>query len=722
MKIWNSLGPATFHPRMLLFLARFLTSTTDFGKASEIPKTTMLRTTKEDVPDYCNQNVVQSNRLPARSYFLPNASLLLNGLWKFNYAATPLLAPNPKSEDIQWDDIEVPGHWQLQGHGHPHYTNVMFPFAVKPPFAPAENPVGTYKRSFRIPSNWEEPYQLRLRFDGVDSAFHLFVNDKEVGYSQGSRNAAEFDVTAYVSKEKANDVMVRVYQWSDGTYIEDQDQWWLSGKHFLIFENPPLRYLRSAGIFRDVHLLAFPATARIDDFFVQTTFDAGYRDATLKIGLKLHLENAVTLEAKLHDHTAALIASKTQVGSANISDLELTMPVSSPRKWTAETPYLYNLEITLVPRDSKGKKQEISQKVGFRQVETIRGNICVNGQSILFKGVNRHDHHPKLGRAVPLSFIKDELLLMKQHNINAIRCSHYPSHPKLYELCDEMGFWVLDEADLECHGFSRADGNATRIKEDETQMEEAYRIAAKYTSDNPDWRLAYVDRMVQLVQRDKNHASVIMWSLGNEAFYGCNHKAMYQYAKEHDPTRPVHYEGDREAFSADLFSYMYSHLDKLEELAVAEGDDFTKPIILCEYAHAMGNGPGGLEEYQQMFYKHRRLQGGFVWEWANHGLWREDKQFYGYGGDFGDTPNDGTFVMDGLCYSDHTAGRGLLEFKKAIEPAKFEVIQDERKIRITNLFDFMDLAEYTLFFLVSNFQDGYVLNTVLFHLALSDFS
>jgi beta-galactosidase len=664
----------------------------------------MLRT-REDVPDYCNQNIVQRNRLPARSYFIPSDSLLLNGLWKFHYAANPLIAPDIGSKDIQWDDIEVPGHWQLQGYGHPHYTNVIFPFAVDPPFTPAENPVGTYRRSFRVPSSWNEPCQLRLRFDGVDSAFHVFVNGQNVGYSQGSRNAAEFDITPYVDREMSNEVAVRVYQWSDGTYIEDQDQWWLSGKHPWTIMNPASKDSHTAGIFRDVHLMAFPAD-RIDDFFMQTTFDSEYNNATLKISLRLSIEAPITIEARVCDKSS-LVCSKTQTVAAKISSLELNIPVSSPHKWTAESPYLYDLDLLLFPTGQGSQAQKVSQKIGFRQVEIIQGNVCVNGQRIMFKGVNRHDHHPTLGRAVPISFIEKDLFLMKKHNINAIRCSHYPSHPKLYDLCDRLGFWVLDEADLECHGFSRADGNTTNVKGDESQLEKAYLRAAKYTSDNPDWRTAYLDRMVQLVERDKNHPSVIMWSLGNEAFYGCNQKAMYDYVKKYDPTRPVHYEGDRGALSADVFSYMYPDFHKLEEFAMAEGDEFTKPIILCEYAHAMGNGPGGLEEHQQLFYKYRRLQGGFVWEWANHGLWREDKQFYGYGGDFDDSPNDGKFVMDGLCYSDHTAGRGLLELKKVIQPAKFEIAQDEGIIRVTNLFDFTNLDGFTFLVYVTDFFDGY---------------
>lgn len=400
----------------------------------------------------------------------------------------------------------------------------------------------------------------------------------------------------------------------------------------------------------------------------------------------------------LKDASNNIIKSTRLSLKDNTPKVSLRVDVATARLWTAETPYLYQLEIDLYsPHSSETTSQKIIQRVGFRKVELKNGNITVNGVPILIRGVNRHDHHPHLGRAVPLSYIKKDLLLMKQHNINALRCSHYPSHPKLYDLCDELGLWVMDEADLECHGFYDCVARPLDIPESmdyEKRKELTFKKAASFTSDNENWMAAYVDRMTQLIQRDKNHPSVIIWSLGNEAFYGRNHQAMYNYAKSFDPGRLVHYEGDVNATSADMFSYMYPSPEKLIELAnTVQGsiESFEKPIVLCEYGHAMGNGPGALEVYQAAFRDIRRLQGGFIWEWANHGLWKSEgkKEFYAYGGDFGDVPNDGTFVMDGLCYSNHTPTPGLTEFKKVIEPVRSFLIGST--LRIENGYNFINL-------------------------------
>jgi beta-galactosidase len=393
--------------------------------------------------------------------------------------------------------------------------------------------------------------------------------------------------------------------------------------------------------------------------------------------------------------------------------VDISIPVANPRKWTAETPNLYRLEISLFENERSAKPiQTITQNVGFRAVEILNGNIHVNGKPIMLRGVNRHDHHPHFGRAVPLDFIRQDLFSMKQHNVNALRCSHYPSHPKLLNLCDEIGLWVVDEADLECHGFYDSVARPLDIPESmdyEERKKLTFGEAAKFTTDNPEWKDAYVDRMTQLVQRDKNHASVIIWSLGNEAFYGQNMKAMHDYAKEVDPSRPIHYEGDPDATTADMFSYMYPSLERLINFATAEGDDFKKPIILCEYGHAMGNAPGGLEEYMDAFYRYRRLQGGFIWEWANHGLWIEPKEpgkqgFYGYGGDFDDFPNDGDFVFDGLCFSDHTPTPGLVELRKAYEPIYAWV--EDSSIIVENKYNFSSLDEVSAVFKVESFIDG----------------
>ncbi|KAL3448267.1 glycosyl hydrolases family 2, TIM barrel domain-containing protein [Aspergillus insuetus] len=649
------------------------------------------------VNDWENPAVFQRNRLKPRAYWIPETSLSLNGNWDFNYVSSPLLAPSPSSTatdeeedegEAEWKPIVVPGHWQLQGYGRPHYTNVIFPFPTTPPHVPSENPTGSYKKTFYVPATWDKSDQLRLRFDGVDSAYHVWVNGVEVGYAQGSRNPAEFDVSEIVKRGEANEVFVRVYQWSDGSYIEDQDQWWLSG------------------IFRDVTLIAFPSAARIEDFRVKTTLDKDYVDAELHVSVDLTATTESTVTVSLSDpfNEQKTIISEEQSASSN-GTLSFTLPVPNPKKWTAETPNLYGLKITLNTNNTS--VQTISHRVGFRQVEILNGNITINGTPILFRGVNRHDHHPLHGRAVPIPFLRNDLLLMKQHNVNSVRCCHYPSHPALFALCDELGLYVMDEADLECHGFYDAVARPLDIPESmdyEERKKLTFAQAAEFTSNNPVWKEAYLDRAVQMVHRDKNYASVVIWSLGNEAFYGENHRAMYRYIKDEDPSRPVHYEGDVNAETADMFSYMYPSVARIERLAQEDGDDFKKPIVLCEYGHAMGNAPGGLEDYMNAFRSHRRLQGGWIWEWANHGLWDEERGFYGYGGDFGDEPNDGSFVLDGLLYSDHTPTPGFVELRKAYAPvhAWFE----DGEIHVENRFDFVDLSELQAVYKVEVLGEG----------------
>ncbi|KAI0155990.1 glycosyl hydrolases family 2, TIM barrel domain-containing protein [Pestalotiopsis sp. NC0098] len=649
----------------------------------------------EQIPDYANLKVLQRNRLPTRAYWIPDTAVLLNGAWDFHYAPSPLEAPEVKADqpfpiDDTWGRINVPGHWQLQGHGRPHYTNVIYPFPVCPPHIPTENPTGTYRRNFGVPKNWDPSSQLRLRFDGVDSSYHVWVNGTLIGYSQGSRNPAEFDISSAVKRDGENELVVQVYQWCEASYIEDQDQWWLSG------------------IFRDVHLLAFP-DSRIEDVFVKTDLDEDYLDAVLKVKITVSGLDNHKIVLSVLDGTEQVELSKRKVDT-NASTVDFEVPMKGPKKWTAETPYLYKIKLSLSGPEGR-VLQRIEQKVGFRKVEMKKGLITVNGRPILLRGTNRHEHHPVFGRAVPLDFVREDLLLMKRHNINALRASHYPSHPRLYDIADELGLWVMDEADLECHGFYDAVARPLDIPEEmdyEERKALTFPQAAKFTSDNPEWRDAYVDRMQQLIQRDKNHPSIIMWSLGNEAFYGCNHAAMYEYAKSVDPERPVHYEGDVKAASADMYSYMYPSMERLtkwvENEGVKEDGTFDKPVVLCEYAHAMGNGPGWLEDYQNMFRKYPRLQGGFIWEWANHGLWNAAGGFYGYGGDFGDEPNDATFVMDGLCNSEHKPTPGLLELKKVIQPIKFDY--ENGQIFVTNEYDFVGLDHLIATYRVESFGNS----------------
>ncbi|KAL6706839.1 hypothetical protein ACN47E_004982 [Coniothyrium glycines] len=620
------------------------------------------------VPDWNNLSVLHRNTIPGRAYFhnyhsesdaltydvSKSTTYSLSGTWRFQHSYSPFEATkgfeDPSYDTSHWSPIAVPGMWQLQGHGKgPQYTNVIYPFPVDPPNVSfTENETGSYIRNFKVPESMNTG-QIRLRFEGVDAAYHVWINGKEVGYSQGSRNPDEFDVTALVKLNSENTLAVRVYQFCDGSYIEGQDQWWLSG------------------IFRDVLLVGFPDESRIENVFAQTILDEAYCDATLK--LKITTMGSGKILAKLLGANREVLAS-TDADSNSEGTTEITIPVKNPLKWTAETPNLYHLVVAL------DCKQFIAQHVGFRQVEMKDGLLKVNGTRVVFRGVNRHEHHPTFGRAIPLAFMKEDLLTMKRHNINAIRTSHQLNDPRLYDLADELGFWVIDEADLECHGFESI-ADAALSKEDrnlpfrERQLLTRKKAAA-WTSDNPDWTHAYVDRAEALVKRDQLHPSIVIWSLGNEAFFGSNFKAMYNYVKSYDDSRPVHYEADIFAETMDMFSRMYPPVDEI--IQFAEDKSNTKPLILCEFIHAMGNGPGNIKEYIDAFYKYPSLQGGFAWEWANHGLLTKDKitgeEYYAYGGDFGEEVHDSTFVMDGLVNSDHQPNAGLLEYKKAIEPVQ----------------------------------------------------
>lgn len=637
------------------------------------------------VPDWSRLDVLQTNREASRAYFIPFPDKksamqrergcspwfrLLNGSWKFRFDEHPQQAPQNFYEESfdagDWNDIEVPGHWQLQGYGQPHYTDLYYPFPIDPPFVPDNNPTGSYRREFTLPPSWEG-MRKTLRFEGVDSAFHVWVNGQYVGYSQGSRLPSEFDVTPFV-REGRNQLAVRVYQWSDGSYIEDQDMWWLSG------------------IFRDVSIQAEPAV-RVRDFTVRTSLDAAYKNAELSIQLQLQSMPEmkatgclVAYELLNADGERVMSSEGTplEVQEGQEQSMHVQADIHAPHLWTAETPYLYTLLIYL--KDGQGNDIEvIPWRVGFRQVEVRGGQMLVNGVPIMLKGVNRHDHHPELGRYVPYEVMKQDVLLMKQHNINAVRTAHYPNDPRFYDLCDKYGLYVMDETDLECHGVELVGKN-------------------DMLSDDPAWEAAYVDRMERMVHRDKNHASIIMWSLGNESGFGCNQKAMSEWCRSADPTRLIHYEGDREAAVCDVFSTMYSSVEKLE--GFGQQEELDKPHIVCEYAHAMGNGPGGLKEYDEVYRKYRRLQGGFVWEWIDHGLLRYSEQgepYYTYGGDYGDEPNNGNFVIDGLIRPDRVPSPGLIEYKKIIEPVKVETVDLAKgEISICNLYDFSTLDHLAL--------------------------
>ncbi|KAL4903013.1 hypothetical protein BDW74DRAFT_186625 [Aspergillus multicolor] len=613
------------------------------------------------LPDWSNLNVLHRNTLPPRAHFYsyPNEEAALtfdreesffqslNGTWKFHYDASPFEAPLwDTANTTEWGDIVVPGVWQMQGYGRPQYTNIVYPFPVTPPNVSYVNPTGSYWREFEIPEGWDGQ-QIRLRFEGVDSAFHVWVNGEEVGYSQGSRNPSEFDITDYLSSEGTNTLATRVYQWSDGTYLEDQDQWWLSG------------------IFRDVYLTAFESSA-ITDFFINPEVDDGFASGTLKVNVTIqgeHGDLGVKVLSPAGDVLDEWAGSSSTIYSKDVEGDDFLL-------WSAETPNLYTVLIEFNGRT-------ISQKVGFRRVEMRGSNFLVNGEPIIIYGVNRHEHNYTSGRTVPYESMRADLILMKRSNINAIRTAHYPQHPSFYDVADELGFYVITEADIECHGFLTIEGTEEK--------------AAAWTSDNPEWTHAYLDRAEQLVERYKNHVSVIIWSLGNECQYGQNQAAMYKWIKERDPSRIIHYEQDHDAESADIYSQMYSSpYTMLEHM----GNHTDKPLILCEFAHAMGNGPGGLKEYIALFRSHPLSQGGLVWEFNNHGLLKKegDLEYYAYGGDFGDEPNDADFVMDGLTLSDHTPMPSLLEYAKIIQPVSVSLANDSTSMIVSNHYAFVDIS------------------------------
>ncbi|KMY48424.1 glycoside hydrolase family 2 TIM barrel-domain containing protein [Peribacillus loiseleuriae] len=634
--------------------------------------------------DWENLEVLQRNRLKPRASFFSyknkstalsyergdsHGFLLLNGNWKFHYANSPIESPSEFYKEEystdHWGSITVPSHWQLNGYGKPHYTNVQYPFPVEPPYIPSENPTGAYERTFYLTKEALSE-KLHLMFEGVDSSFHVWINGHQVGYSQGSRLPSEFDIT-HVVKEGENRISVRVYQWAESSYIEDQDMWWLSG------------------IFRDVYIVSKPTT-HIQDVFVNSSLENDFQDGRFDFELALLGEYKGHQVAVEIQENGTVIAEQHQ--SIDSQVVTGTIHIERVKQWNAETPFLYGVVITLL--NPTGEVVEvIPQKCGFRNVEIKGGQLLVNGVAVMFKGVNRHDAHPDFGRVVPISSMIEDLTLMKQHNINAVRTAHYPNDPRFYELCDTFGFYVIDETDLECHGLTRI-GKPHLL------------------SDDPSWKDAYVDRMERMVERDKNHPSIIMWSLGNESGFGRNHIAMYEWAKRRDSSRLVHYEGEtreilfeddfvptKDPIASDVHTSMYT---SIEQMKVIGGlTDLKKPHILCEYAHAMGNGPGGLKEYWETFYAYDRLQGGFVWEWVDHGLRQytpDGEEYFAYGGDFGETPHDGNFVIDGLVRPDRQPSPALAEYKKVIEPVVVTNFNFEAKtVQVQNRYDFSDLSK-----------------------------
>ena len=586
----------------------------------------------------------------------------LNGDWQFKLFPSPLEAEERIEERNfgDFNELAVPSCWQLKGYDAMHYTDVLYPFPINPPYVPVENPTGVYVRTFEAWPNAKE--KLVLKFHGVSSFFRVWINGNEIGWSKGSRLESEFDITDAVTPG-TNQLVVEVVKWSDGTYLEDQDMWWLSG------------------IIRDVELYSEKENDPYD-IKIQTLPDEAYKDFTLRVDLKLQEGTANTEEYEASLYIRGELLGKWPFQRSSEDACTLEERIEAPLLWSAETPHLYDLVVSAKSKDAS----VIAVPFGFRSIEIKEGEILLNGNGIFFNGVNRHDFNPREGVTVTKEQMGADIILMKQHNINAVRTAHYPSHPYFYELCDRYGLYVIDETDLECHGFENT-GNYNWI------------------SDNQEWSAVYVDRLVRMVERDKNHPSVLFWSLGNESGAGQNFTDMYRAAKAIDPTRLVHYEGDRNAAYSDVYSTMYTYLDKLIEIGRdAQGK---KPHIHCEYGHAMGNGPGGLEEHQQAMRKYPRLHGGFIWEWYDHGIEveRNGKKTYFYGGDFQDTPNNSNFCIDGLLKPNREPSTALLEYKQAAAPVKATAYAAESGLLlIENYFDFLDLAGLTLKYSLS--KDG----------------
>jgi beta-galactosidase len=576
-----------------------------------------------------------------RARFETDALLLsLNGEWGFRLSPSPAVAPDDLAEadGAGWERIPVPSSWPMQGHGAPWYTNTRFPFPVDPPHVPDANPVGDFHRTFE----WAEAdTRALLRLDGVDAIGEVWVNGQRLGSTAGSRLVHEFDLTD-VLRRGTNTVLLRVTQWAATSYLEDQDMWWLPG------------------VFRDVAVQATPEGG-LQDVRVEAHWADG--------------RGVLLVDADTRDGATAVV----DVPSLGLTGLAtgVAHEFAAVPGWTAETPHLVDVVV-------RTEAERASLRVGFRTITIEDAQLKVNGRRIRIRGVNRHEHHPDLGRVIPSELVRRELLLMKQHNINAIRTSHYPPHPDLPSLADELGFYLVDECDLETHGFFHVDWRHN-------------------PSDDAAWASAYLDRMRRTVARDRNHASVIMWSLGNEAGTGRNLEASAQLSKELDPSRPVHYEGDWSSTYVDVYSRMYAHQDEVDAIgrqaeapladAAADAHRRALPFLQCEYAHAMGNGPGGLSEYEASFRAYDRTQGGFVWEWLEQGIRRtteDGREFFAYGGDFGEELHDGNFVADGLVDADRNPRPGLLDYTKVIEPV--ELVIADGMLVVTNRFDFVDLS------------------------------
>jgi beta-galactosidase len=613
--------------------------------------------------DWEDPAVVGRNKEPGHSTLMPYGDIAtalacereaspfyqsLNGPWKFHCVRRPEDRPKdfyrPDFDVSQWAEIPVPSNWEMQGYDKAIYLNIRYPFPTNPPYIAHDyDPVGSYRRDFTVPDSWAGR-QVFIHFDGVQSAFYIWLNGRMVGYSEGSMTPAEFNLTPYLQKGQ-NTLAVEVYRWCDGSYLEDQD------------------FIRFSGIYRNVYLFSTP-TVHLRDFFVRALLDDQYQDGLLLIRPKLatYQDTNVrgwSVQAQLYDNDKkavlpqALKADARAILNENYPQRDnvrfglLQARVPDVRQWSDETPNLYTLVLTL--HDSSGRVVEAeSCRVGFRKVEIKDGQFFVNGRSVKLFGVNRHEHDPDFGKAVPVSRMIEDIKLMKSNNINAVRTSHYPNAPQWYDLCDQYGIYLMDEANLETHGVGGL------------------------LSNTPVWHTAFLERAIRMVERDKNHPSVVFWSLGNESGCGPNHAAMAGWIHDYDPTRPIHYEGaaarPRDYSYVDVISRMYARIPEI--IRFANNDD-PRPMVLCEYVHAMGNSVGNLKEYWDAIRAHKRLIGGFIWDWVDQGVRRKTPDgkgfFWAYGGDFGDSPNDGNFCCNGLVEPDRKPNPSLREVKKVYQ-------------------------------------------------------
>lgn len=632
------------------------------------------------VPRYYEDlSVLHENTMPARAYFIPASKRmdnlvehreesdrmqLLNGTWKFQYFNSIYDVQEPffeKDYDTEnFDEIQVPSVWQMAGYDTHQYTNIRYPFPFDPPYVPQDIPCGTYAHTFVYHKDENAPKAF-LNFEGVDSCFYVWINGSYVGYSQVSHMTSEFDITDLL-RDGENSIAVLVMKWCDGSYLEDQDKF------------------RMSGIFRDVYILKRPKQA-ISDYHIKTRIE----DMLAKVEIEMKFYSPLNVKISIEDRNGAVVAlgSIAEEGTA-------VLEIASPELWNTENPYLYKLIL-------ETENEVIVDHIALRKIEIKEQVIYLNGQKIKFRGVNRHDSDPVTGFTINLEQITTDLTLMKQHNFNAIRSSHYPNAPFFYEMCDKYGFMVIDEADIEAHGpfmiYRKEDTDYNRFKRWNEKI-----------ADDPVWEEAIVDRVKLMVERDKNRFCIVMWSMGNESAYGCNFEKALEWTKNFDPDRITQYESARyrnydetyDYSNLDVYSRMYPAFSEIQEYLDKDG---SKPFLLVEYCHSMGNGPGDFEDYFQMIQDNDKMCGGFVWEWCDHaiahGTAENGKTIYAYGGDHGEEIHDGNFCMDGLVYPDRTVHTGLLEYKNVYRPARVISYEKESgELVLHNYMDFDNLKDY----------------------------